>query len=100
MFFTRLQTDRSTTDRCYVLLLFGVLCIGIVLQILGAPLAFWDLDGSNDLAASAQLEGFSLMSGAPVVAPLVHCVFSFDTADPTYQFSAAHLFFHPPLAMG
>src|SRR5689334_15797746 len=100
MFFARLQTDRSTTDRCYVLLLFGVLCIGIVLQILGAPLAFWDLDGSSDLVASAQLESCSLTSRAPVVAPLFQSVCFFDTADPAYQFSAPQVFFHPPPASG
>jgi len=53
MSFTRQQTGRSTTGRCHVvLLLVGLLCIGIVRQILGAALAFWDFDGSSDLAAS------------------------------------------------
>ena len=100
MFVARQQKRRSTTGRCHVLLLIGLLCIGIVLQILGAPLAFWDLDGSSDLIASAQLESFSLTSRAPVVAPLLPCVCSFDTADPAYQFSAPQVFFHPPPASG
>src|SRR5690349_1451308 len=100
MFVARQQKRRSTTGRGHVLLLIGLLCIGIVLQILGAPLAFWDLDGSSDLIASAQLESCSLMSRAPVVAPLFQSVCFFDTADPAYQFSAPQVFFHPPPASG
>jgi len=100
MFVARQQKRRSTTGRGHVLLLIGLLCIGIVLQILGAPLAFWDLDGSSDLVASAQLESCSLTSRAPVVAPLFQSVCFFDTADPAYQFSAPQVFFHPPPASG
>jgi hypothetical protein len=93
------QHKGRSIGRWNVLLLIGLLGIGIVLQILGAPLAFWDLDGSSDPVASAQLEGFSIMSREPDSSQIFQWVSSFDTAYPAYRFSAPQVFFHPPLAI-
>lgn len=45
------------------------LCLVIGFQILGAPIAFYDLDGSRNLVESIQLEGFALASDPNDITP-------------------------------
>lgn len=86
----------STNIRSSSLLLIGLLCVGILLQILGAPLTFWDLDGSCDLVESSLLEGFAIVSDEPVLSPLLRSS-SLSSTDPlTCPFAPQYLFFHPP----
>ena len=99
--FTRMHdTHRSPCRIIDALFLIGLLCVGIMLQILGAPRSFWNLDSSSDPVASSLLEGLSLVSHAPMVSTSFPYVFAFDTPSPAYQFAAQHCFFHPPLPMG
>jgi hypothetical protein len=47
--------DRSSS----VTFLLMLLCISSVFQILGSPISFYDLSGSQDAIASYLLEGFA-----------------------------------------
>ena len=82
--------------RWSVLLLIGLLCVGVLLQILGAPLTFWDLDGSCDLLELSLLLSVAIISATPVLSLL--CGFLYvSEATLAYRLSPQHLFFHPPL---
>jgi len=86
----------STNIRSSFLLLIGLLCIGILLQILGVPLTFWDLDGSSDLVESSLLEGFAIVSNEPVLSPSLQSLYLSNTHSLAYLLSPQYLFFHPP----
>ncbi len=80
-----------------ILFLIGLLCVGITLQILGASLSFWDLDGSSDPIESSLLEGFSIVSMQPVLWTIGQFLIRLNTGGPIYQFLAEDLFFRPPI---
>ena len=77
-------------------LLIPLLCIGVMLQILGAPLTFWDLDGSCDLIELSLLSAVAIISAMPVLSPLLGTLYISEVSL-TYRLSSEHLFFHPPL---
>ena len=91
--------DRSTDSRCRFFLLIGLLCLGVLLQILGMPLTFWDLDGSCNPVESSLLEGVAIISAGPVLSPVLHALYLSNTHSPAYRLSAQYLFFHPPPPM-
>ncbi len=87
----------STNIQSSSLLLIGLLCVGILLQILGVPLTFWDLDGSCDLVESSLLEGFAIVSEEPLLSPILRSS-SLSSTDPlACPLAPQYLFFHPPL---
>lgn len=90
------HTHQSPTCRWNALLLIGLLCIGVLLQILGAPLTFWDLDGSCDLVELSLLVAVAIISGAPVLFPILGS-WSLSEEAFMHRRSPLHVVFHPPL---
>ena len=76
-------------------LLIALLCIGVMLQILGAPLTFWDLDGSCDLIELSLLSAVAIISAMPLLSPLLGSLYISEVSL-TYRLSPEDLFFHPP----
>ena len=98
MRFARQHTVRSTTRRWNVLLLIGLLCVGVLLQILGAPLTFWDLDGSCDLVELSLLVAVAIISATPVLFTIPGSLHVSEDSL-IYRCSPLHVFFHPPLCL-
>lgn len=89
-------THQSSAHRCNVLVLIGVLCVGILLQILGVPLTSWDLDGSCDLMELSLLEDVAIISATPVLSPIFGSLYVSEDSL-AYRCSLLHVFFHPPM---
>jgi hypothetical protein len=80
------------------LVLISLLCVGVFLQMLGAPVSFWDLDGSADDFVSSLLMGLTVPSAPPPYLPLLcHLVASHQSGAPPYPLYE-HPLFHPPLS--
>ena len=68
----------------------GLVCLGVFLQMLGAPVSFWSLEGSQDDFVSTLLMDLTVPSIASSYAPpLLSTVF--------YNFLHEHTPFRPPL---
>ena len=78
-------------------LFIGLICLGVVLQMLGAPISFWDLNGSEDDFISALLMGVAVLSGEPHYSPLHSSLLIRLISAPRYSFLYEHVLFHPPL---
>lgn len=89
-------TYQSPICRWNVLLLIGLLCIGVLLQILGAPLTFWDLEGSCDLVELSLLAAVAIISGAPVLFSILGSSYLSEEAF-MHRRSPLRVVFHPPL---
>ena len=76
----------------------GLLCLGVFLQMLGAPLNFWDLDGSDDDLVSSLLVGLAVPSAQPHDMPLHSYLLYCDRSAPTYRLLYENLLFHPPIS--
>ena len=72
------------------------LCIGVVLQMLGAPVSFWDLDGSDDDFISSLLMGACVLSGGPHISAFHSFLSSAPIVAPQYSLLQEKLLFHPP----
>jgi hypothetical protein len=95
------RMDKSSTishfrTPLFLLLLIGLLCFGVVIQILGASCSFSDMNESEDLVKSSLLEGVSLPAGDTAflvprsrplysLSPLLH-----------YEILLSQSLFHPP----
>lgn len=62
--------NRSKHVQLFFLLLIGVLCLGVLLQILGVSISFWDLDGWYDSNNSLLLDGSAIVTSALSAHPL------------------------------
>lgn len=80
-------------------LLMLALCIGIALQMLGAPVSFFHFDDPLDLVESSIQEGFSLASSLAVWDALGQCCLANVLTGRSYHFSTGSDVFHPPLAL-
>jgi zinc transporter ZupT len=65
-------------------LIIALLCVGVFLQILGAAVAFWDVDGSDDPFMSSILTSFAVLGVAMITV--------------SYQQLRQDTLFHPPLS--
>jgi hypothetical protein len=88
---------QSLGGQVFTLLLLGLLCVGVTLQMLGVSVAFWDLDGSSDLVESLLLEGFAVLFGEPVLPPLLQFLFASVWITLVYRLLRPHILFHPPV---
>ena len=79
-------------------LLLVVLCIGIAVQMLGAPVSFFHFDDPSDLVESSILEGFSIASDLGAWNVSNECSLASLCTRATYHFSNRSDVFHPPLA--
>jgi len=73
-----------------------LICLGVLFQMLGAPITIWNLDGSQDDFVSGLLMGIAFHSAEPYTPPLFSYLFTpiMSTAD--YNFLYERMFFHPP----
>jgi hypothetical protein len=90
------RTHQSPICRWEARPLIGLLCIGVLLQILGSPLTFWDLDGSCDLVESSLLAAVAIISRAQVLFPILGSWYFSEEAF-MHRRSPLHVVFHPPL---
>ena len=75
-----------------------LLCLGILLQILGVPVSFWDLNGSDDPFTTSLMIGFAVLPSRLVESPLLQCIRAFTKTEPSYQRLRQYMLFHPPLS--
>jgi hypothetical protein len=76
----------------------GLLCLGVFLQMLGAPVTFWDLVGSDDDFISALLMGLAVLTREPHYLPLHSSFLVHLISAPPYSYLYEHVLFHPPLS--
>ena len=76
----------------------GLLCLGVFLQMLGSPLSFWDLNGSDDEFVSSLLVGLAVPSAQPHAMPLHSYLLHRDGSAPAYCLLYENVLFHPPIS--
>jgi len=76
--------------------LIVLLCMGVVLQVLGAPISFWDLDGSDDDFISSLLMGACILSGYLHISPFHSYPSIVPISAAGYSFLHEHFLFRPP----
>ena len=57
----------STAQSNVALCIIGLLCLGIAMQVLGAPISLWDTQSVGDHFSASVLEGFSLPTEMPLL---------------------------------
>jgi hypothetical protein len=77
-------------------LLIGLVCFSITMQMLGISFSMWDLDETPDLVASSLLEGFSTPSRYEDFSATHYVGLSFLTASLHRSLLLEHSLFHPP----
>jgi hypothetical protein len=77
--------------------LITLLCAGVFLQMLGAPISFWDLDGSEDDFVSSLLLGLAISSAPPHFSTPLFSLLPPQASVPARYFLHEH--FHPPLSV-
>jgi len=89
---------RSTRGASQAILLIGLLCGCVTLQILGAPISLWDLDGSSELVETSSLNCVFLTYSDFKLAlfPICQFRFSCDTPYSAHDLALQKLVFHPP----
>jgi|GEM_PF-1653579 hypothetical protein len=86
---------RATT--IFRLLLITLICAGVFLQMLGAPISFWDLDGSEDDFVSSLLLGLAIPSEPAHFSTALFSLLPPHASAPARYFLDEH--FHPPLSV-
>jgi hypothetical protein len=90
-------TSHPALSRACLLLTIGLLCLGVLLQMLGVAISFWDLNGSDDLLITSILTGFAVLSEEAVFLVLDSLFTSIPTAS-LYEALVPDGFFHPPMS--
>jgi hypothetical protein len=93
--------NRSTTARhCHpaALVLIGLVCFCVTMQILGSPISFWDMNEIEDLVESSLQEGISLPSTVPELSVSQYRKFYSPSPPLKYDILLAQSLFHPPLS--
>jgi hypothetical protein len=71
--------------------------LGVCFQVLGAPISFWDLNGSDDVFVSALLMGLTVPSGEKPLLSSCNIVFAYILPPLIYRYQGRSSLFHPPL---
>lgn len=79
----------------FVTLLLIVVCFSVALQILGAPITYGQLNGSDDLVQSSLLEGFCPVADSECFMPSRLQIRSAD-AECSRSVSMSESIFRPP----
>lgn len=74
-----------------------LLCCGVILQMLGAPVSFGDLDGFDDDFVSNLLMGLAVPSSAPHYLALLSYFLPLHRSVSVHSFADESPLFHPPL---
>ena len=91
----RYQTTSTTVLR---FLIIALICIGVFLQVLGAAVAFWEIDGSDDPFISSILTSFAVLGNESVFLVLLRCLLGYALIRVSYQHLRQDTLFHPPLS--
>lgn len=78
-------------------LVVTLLCLGVVLQILGVPISFWDFTDADDLFTASVATGFAILSPAFSASPLSQYLVGFGIRVLSYRHLSESMLFHPPL---
>jgi hypothetical protein len=87
----------ASSSAAILLLMIGALCLGVLLQMLGVSVTFWNLNGSDDLLSTSILTGFAVLPDNSELAPRLLAMFTSIPAASHYQFLLPYGLFHPPL---
>lgn len=79
-----------------MLLLIGLLCFCVVMQILGMPISFWDLQDSSDMMKSSLSIGFTIPAPLETFFVALGPAGFISVAACGYGILAPHDLFHPP----
>jgi zinc transporter ZupT len=79
-------------------LIIALLCVGVFLQILGAAVAFWDVDGSDDPFMSSILTSFAVLGNESVLLVILQSMLCVAMISVSYQQLRQDTLFHPPLS--
>jgi hypothetical protein len=77
--------------------LIVIICVGVFLQILGAPVSFWAVDGSDDDFISSLLMGASVHTADQHIASFNSFLSLISISAPRYSFLHESFLFHPPI---
>ena len=75
-----------------------LLCLGVLLQILGVAVSFWDLNDTDDPFAASPITGFAVLPTDSVMSPLLQTLLGFTLTGASYEHLAQGMLFHPPLS--
>ena len=92
--FSRCESQGGEVLRIFVVV---VLCVGVLLQILGVAVSFWELHGSDDPFYISLMTGFALVSSECPLSPLLTTVLQFTPLSFCIECLRPYLLFHPPL---
>ena len=79
-----------------MLLTIGLLCLGVLLQMLGVAISFWDLNGTDDLLSNSILTGFAVLSDDPGLFLRLCSMFILIATASIYQSLLSSGLFRPP----
>ena len=88
----------STLSHVTHLLMIALLCLGIVLQILGAPVSFLDFNDSDDPFTTSVAIGFALPTNGCLASHLLQCLVGFTNTASIYHHLFPTSLFRPPLS--
>jgi hypothetical protein len=77
--------------------LIAIICVGIFSQILGAPVSYWELDGSDDDFISSLLMGASVHTEDQHISSFNSFLSLISISAPRYLFLHESFLFHPPI---
>lgn len=77
--------------------LIAFLCMGVFLQILGAPVSFLESDGSEDIFISSLLTGACVHTEDQHIPPFSSFLSAVSISARHYSFQHESLLFHPPI---
>jgi hypothetical protein len=89
---------RKQYSRNHLLALITLLCVGVLLQMLGVPVSFVDLDGSDDDFVSILLISSALPPAQLQDTLLRSSRFHPDRPASAYRVLRENMLFHPPLS--
>ena len=74
-----------------------IICVGVFLQMLGAPVSFWDLDGYDHDFISSLLMGACVHTEDQHISPFHSFLSVISISAPRYSFLHESFLFHPPI---
>ena len=88
--------SHPAASRAILLLTIGLLCLGVLLQMLGVSVSFWNLNGTDDLLSNSILTGFAVLSDDPGLSLRLYFIFILIATASIYQSLLSYGLFRPP----
>ena len=74
-----------------------IICAGVFLQILGAPISFWDLDDADHDFTSSLLVGACVQTENQHISPFYSFLSVVSIPAPRYSYLHESFLLHPPI---